>query len=390
MQVANINKLGKELEIYTYADYIGKGFPIILPNGTKIINIIKDYIENEEEKNGYEKVMTPNVSKAEIYIKEDRFESQKDDMFIIKDDDEEQNSIVLRPYTYPFHCAIYKNNQRSYKSLPIKLTETSPVFKDERDIKGISKTRQMTVSDASIFLAKEDLEKELIHALELQINILSKIGLQVKFYVRTWDDLKKEEYIGTIEEWEYATKAMKNALERLNIQYKEKKDSKMYGPSIDILYEDEEFSNIQIDFEIVHRFDLTYANKDNEEAYPIYIHKTTISSYENLLSILIEKYKGEFPIWLAPTQVIIIPEGEEYEDYAKDIENKLLENNIRVKLDLSNNSIQNRKQRAEVLKIPYILTIEKNEYNNKNIKVQTKQNEKTMLIEDLIKEVTTC
>ena len=390
MQVANINKLGKELEIYTYADYVGKGFPIILQNGTKIINIIKDYIENEEEKNGYEKVMTPNVSKAEIYIKEDRFESQKDDMFIIKDDDEEQNSIVLRPYTYPFHCAIYKNNQRSYKSLPIKLTETSPVFKDERDIKGISKTRQMTVSDASIFLAKEDLEKELIHALELQINILSKIGLQVKFYVRTWDDLKKEEYIGTIEEWEYATKAMKNALERLNIQYKEKKDSKMYGPSIDILYEDEEFSNIQIDFEIVHRFDLTYANKDNEEAYPIYIHKTTISSYENLLSILIEKYKGEFPIWLAPTQVIIIPEGEEYEDYAKDIENKLLENNIRVKLDLSNNSIQNRKQRAEVLKIPYILTIEKNEYNNKNIKVQTKQNEKTMLIEDLIKEVTTC
>ena len=390
MQVADINKLGKELEIYTYADYVGKGFPIILPNGTKIINIIKDYIENEEEKNGYEKVMTPNVSKAEIYIKEDRFESQKDDMFIIKDDDEEQNSIVLRPYTYPFHCAIYKTNQRSYKSLPIKLTETSPVFKDERDIKGISKTRQMTVSDASIFLAKEDLEKELIHALELQINILSKIGLRVKFYVRTWDDLKKEEYIGTIEEWEYATKAMKNALEKLNIQYKEKKDSKMYGPSIDILYEDEEFSNIQIDFEIVHRFDLTYANKDNEEAYPIYIHKTTISSYENLLSILIEKYKGEFPIWLAPTQVIIIPEGEEYEDYAKDIENKLLENNIRVKLDLSNNSIQNRKQRAEVLKIPYILTIEKNEYNNKNIKVQTKQKEKTMLLEDLIKEVTTC
>ena len=390
MQVADINKLGKELEIYTYADYVGKGFPIILPNGTKIINIIKDYIENEEEKNGYEKVMTPNVSKAEIYIKEDRFESQKDDMFIIKDDDEEQNSIVLRPYTYPFHCAIYKTNQRSYKSLPIKLTETSPAFKDERDIKGISKTRQMTVSDASIFLAKEDLEKELIHALELQINILSKIGLQVKFYVRTWDDLKKEEYIGTIEEWEYATKAMKNALERLNIQYKEKKDSKMYGPSIDILYEDEEFSNIQIDFEIVHRFDLTYANKDNEEAYPIYIHKTTISSYENLLSILIEKYKGEFPIWLAPTQVIIIPEGEEYEDYAKDIENKLLESNIRVKLDLSNNSIQNRKQRAEVLKIPYILTIEKNEYNNKNIKVQTKQTEKNMLIEDLIKEVTTC
>ena len=390
MQVTDINKLGKELEIYTYADYVGKGFPIILPNGTKIINIIKNYIENEEEKNGYEKVMTPNVSKAEIYIKEDRFESQKDDMFIIKNDEEEKNSIVLRPYTYPFHCAIYKINQKSYKSLPIKLSETSSVFRDERDIKGISKTRQMTISDASIFLAKEDLEKELVQALRLQINILSKLGLQVKFQVKTWDDLKKEEYIGTIEEWEYATKAMKNALEKMNIKYQEKNDAKMYGPSINILYEDEELSNIQIDFEIVHRFDLTYANKDNEESYPIYIHKTTIPSYENLLSILIEKYKGELPIWLAPTQVMIIPDGEEYEDYAKEIENKLLEYKIRAKIDLSNNSIQNREQKAESLKIPYIVKIEKKEYNNKNIKVKYKQSEKSMQIEELIKEVTTC
>ena len=189
MQMTDINKLGKELEIYTYVDYVGKGFPIILPNGTKMINIIKDYIKLQEEKNGYEMVITPNISRAEIYIKEDRFQSLKEDMFIIKsNDEEEENSIVLRPYDYPFHCAIYKINQRSYKALPIKLSETSTVFKNERDIKGISKTRQITLSDASIFMDKEEIEKEIIKALNLQIDFISKLGLEAKFCVKTWDD----------------------------------------------------------------------------------------------------------------------------------------------------------------------------------------------------------
>ena len=391
MQVTDINKLGKELEIYTYVDYVGKGFPIILPNGTKIIDTIRNYIESEEEKNGYERVITPNISKAEIYIKEDRFQSMKEDMFIIKNnDEEEENSIVLRPYDYPFHCAIYKTKQRTYKTFPIKLSETSTVFKNEKDIKGISKTRQTTLSDASIFTTKEDLEEEIVQALKMQIDFLSKLGLEVKFLVQTWNDLKKEEYIGTIDEWKNTTKSIKNALKKLNISYKEKKDAKMYGPSIEIMFGDEAISNIQIDFEIVHRFDLTYVNKDNEESYPIYIHKTTISSYENLLSILMEKYMGEFPIWLTPIQVMIIPEGEEYEDYVKEIQDKLIENNIRVKIDLSDSSIQNREKKANSMKIPYILTIEKKEYNNRRIKVKTKQNTKTLGLEEFVKEVTTC
>lgn len=391
MQVKEINKIGKELEIYTYVDYIGKGFPIILPNGTKIINIIKDYIEVQEEKNGYDRVITPNISKAEIYVKEDRFQSLKEDMFIIKsNDEEEKNSIVLRPYDYPFHCAIYKTKQRSYKEFPIKLSETSTVFKDERDIKGISKTRQITLSDASIFTSREEVEEEIIQALSLQINFISKLGLETKFYVKTWNDLKKEDYIGTIEEWDSTTESMKRALEKLNISYQEKIDAKMYGPCIEIMVEDEIISSIQIDFEIVHRFDLTYVNKNNEESYPIYIHKTTIASYENLLSILLEKYKGEFPMWLVPTQVMIIPDGEEYEDYAKEIRDRLTENNIRVKIDLSNNSTRNREEIANTLKIPYIVTIERKEYNNKKIKVKTKQNVRSLELEELIKEVITC
>ena len=391
MQTSEINKLGKELELYTYADYIGKGFPIILPNGAKIINIIRNYVEKEEEKNGYEIVRTPSVSRAEIYKIEDRFNEQKDEMFIIKSsDDEEDNSIVLRPYSMPFHCTVYKTKQRSYKALPIKISETSTVFRDERDIKGINRTRQITLSDASIFLAKENLEKEIIESLKLQINFISKLGLDVKYCISNWDDTKKDEYIGTIQEWNYAVQSMKNALDILKVPYTENKKAKMYGPSIQIFYEDESFSSMQIDFEIVHRFDLTYVNKDNKEEYPIYIHRTSVGSYENLLGILIEKYKGEFPLWIAPTQVVIIPEGDEYEDYAKEIEEILLKYGIRAKVDLSDTNKQNKEYKAIDLKIPYIVTIGKREYNNKKIKVRKKENIKIIQVDELIREVLDC
>ncbi len=391
MQTSEINKLGKELELYTYADYIGKGFPIILPNGAKIINIIRNYVEKEEEKNGYEIVRTPSVSRAEIYKIEDRFNEQKDEMFIIKSsDDEEDNSIVLRPYSMPFHCTVYKTKQRSYKALPIKISETSTVFRDERDIKGINRTRQITLSDASIFLAKENLEKEIIESLKLQINFISKLGLDVKYCISNWDDTKKDEYIGTIQEWNYAVQSMKNALDILKVPYIENKKAKMYGPSIQIFYEDESFSSMQIDFEIVHRFDLTYVNKDNKEEYPIYIHRTSVGSYENLLGILIEKYKGEFPLWIAPTQVVIIPEGDEYEDYAKEIEEILLKYGIRAKVDLSDTNKQNKEYKAIDLKIPYIVTIGKREYNNKKIKVRKKENIKIIQVDELIREVLDC
>ena len=390
MQTTEINKLGKELELYTYIDYIGKGFPIILPKGAKIINLIRNYVEKEEEKNGFEVVRTPSISRAEIYKIEDRFKEQKDEMFIIKSNDEEDNSIVLRPYSIPFHCTIYKTKQRSYKMLPLKISETSSVFRNERDIKGISRTRQITLSDASIFLAKEDLEKEIIESLNLQIKFINKLGLEVKFEISNWNDTKKEDYIGTIEEWDYAVKCMKNALETLKIPYEENKKAKMYGPSINLYYANEEFSSMQIDFEIVHRFDLNYTNKENEEKFPIYIHRTSVGSYENLLSILIEKYKGDFPIWIAPLQVTIIPEKEEYEDFAKKIEEQLLENRIRVNIDISETSIQNKEEKAMNLKIPYIVKIGKEEYNNNKISVRKKEKVMDMNIDELIKEVLSC
>lgn len=310
MKISEVNKLGKELEIYTTIDYIGKGFPIILPRGAKIIKRIKEEVEKIEEKNGFLLVKTPSVSNSEIYKIEDRYALQKENLFIIKNQlnsnntfnennvDKTVNEIVLKPYSQPFHCSIYKINQHSYKELPIKYCETSTVFRNERDIKGIMKTRQITMSDASVFCDINKVKDELVEIIKMQLELINKLGINISYKISTWNESKKEEYIGNISEWNDNFNAMKEALEELNIGYEVDDKAQLYGPSISLYYEDIEFAVLQIDFEITHRFDLTYVNNNSKEEFPIYIHHTIVGSYENLLSILIDKYSGSFPEWI--------------------------------------------------------------------------------------------
>ncbi len=394
MKTNELNKLGKELELYTHVDYIGKGFPIILPKGSKVIEIIRNYVEAEEEKNGYQILRTPSVSRAEIYMIEDRLENQKDDMYIIETEnsigDRDENCIVLRPEVSPFHLAVYKTKQRSYKAMPIKYSETATVFKNEKDIKGISKTRQITMSDESIFCLRDDLAKQIKEALELSQKFISKLGLEVTYKIENWNFNKKEEYIGTIDEWNFAVAAMKNALNSLNVEYEETDKAEMYGPSIQIYYEDRDFSSLQIDFEIIHRFSATFINRNNEEEYPIYIRRTAVGSYENLLAILIEKYQGNFPLWIAPVQVVVISEDESYRDFAKEVVNSMLQKGIRAEEDLSDTNVQNKEYKAVDMKIPYIIKIGESEYKRKKIKVRAKDFIKDMSIDELIREVQKC
>lgn len=387
MNTNDINKLGKELELYNSVSYIGKGFPIFLPRGAKIVKIIRDYIESEEEKAGYSILRTPSVSRAEIYRIEDRLESQKDEMFIIKSQDEEDNSIVLRPYSMPFHCSVYSLKQHSYKELPVKFSETSTVFRNERDIKGIGRTRQITMSDASIFTTREGLTKQIKESLNLQKKCIDNLGLEVRYAISNWDNTRKEDYIGTINEWDYAVSSMKKALEDMKIEYTEDDNARMYGPSIVAYIGRQELSRVQIDFEIVHRFDLKYVNSENEEVFSIYIHRTSIGSYERLLEILIEKYQGEFPLWIAPVQVQIISAGEEFDDYVKEIKDRMIRENIRVEEDKSDNNIQSKEYRAVDLKVPYIVKIGKKQYNDKSVEVRSNVGTREMELDDLINEI---
>lgn len=412
MKIQEINKLGKELELYTFVDYIGKGFPIILPKGARIIRLIRNEVEYLEENKGYKIVRTPSISNSEIYKIEDRYELEKDELFIINAEEKDENyepinAKVLKPYVAPFHCSIYKMNQHSYKELPIKYCETSTVFRNEKDIKGITKVRQFTLSDASVFCEPDKLEKSIKESLEIQKELIDKMNLKTKFEIATWDDERKEDYIGNIDEWENATNAMKEVLDILNIKYIVTKKAKMYGPGINVYYNNEEFSSLQIDFEITHRFDIKYTSKENEEKFPLYLHNTIIGSYENLLSILIEKYNGRFPLWLAPVQACIIAENEEYDEYAEQIRNTLIENKIRANIDNSATSKKNKIEKNINLNIPYIIMIGKNELNKKTIKVYENKkkienknkeeneiyNEKDCInynIDNFIKEVINC
>lgn len=394
METTEINKIGKQLEIYTNFDYIGKGFPIILPLGAKMIKIIRNYVEYIEEENGYKVVRTPSASKAKIYQIEDRFQlERRNKIFTVEnkeDEKNEENWIVLKPYCQPFHCSIYNVKQHSYKELPIKYSETSTVFRNEKDSTGIIREREFTLSDCSLFVDKERFEKELKNIISMQKKAIDRLGLDVNYTIKTWDYDKKEDYIGTIEEWNFVTDAMKNALEELKIKYEKKSTARIYGPMIDIHCNGKDFSKIQVDFEIVHRFNNKFVNKNNEDEFAIYVHFTTVGSYEKLLSFLIEKFEGEFPLWIEPIQVEIITEGEEYEDYAQMVLNKLTENKIRAEICRLETNFQNKKKHTLDLKIPYTIIIGKDEMKNRSITVRHDDEIKEEKISELIEEVNEC
>jgi len=337
------SEIGKELEIYTNIDYIGKGFPTILPNGSRMIKLLEQMIEEEEEKRGYMTVKTPSVSRAEIYMIEDRWKIKKKEIFKIGNE-ENEDTIVLRPYARPFHCSIFKQKQYNYKEMPIKYSETSSVFRDESsdEIDGLNCIRQCTFSDASIFLLPEQLEEMLKESVELEQIFMDKFN---------------------------AIKLMKKVLDDKKIPYLEANDAKIYGPSIGIYYNKKLLAKIEIDFEIIHRFDLKYIDKDGLEQFPVYIHRQDIGSYESMLSILIEKYKGNFPTWIAPIQCTIIIEYDEYLEYAEEMKNKLRQRGVRVEIDIAGESIENRIQKAKKICTPYIVVISRKEYNNNQVSV---------------------
>lgn len=377
MKITEINKLGKELELYTSLDYVGKGFPIIMPNGSKIIKIIRNYVEWVEEQNGYKNVRTPSISNSEIYKIADRYNEEKSRYFIVENSNNlfndnangVQNEIVLKPDVQPFHCSIYKMTQHSYKELPVKYCETSTVFRNEKDIKGIMRTRQITLSDASIFCEFKNIKNEIKSSIMLQKEITQKLGIELNYVISTWDDNSKENYIGQINEWNSCYTAMKDVLDELNVKYKIDENAKMYGPSVKTYYNENEFSALQIDFEMTHRFDLKYKNNKNEDETPIYIHHTLIGSYENLLNVLIERYEGFFPFVIAPVQVKIIAEDEIYNDYSEKILKLLLENRIRAEIDNSKSNSNEKFDKNLSLRIPYIIKIGKQEMNSETLMV---------------------
>ena len=375
------NKLGRELEIFTTVDCIGQGLPIMLPKGTKILQILQRFVEDEEERRGWVRTKTPLMAKSDLYKISGHWDHYRDGMFVMGDpDDESKECFALRPMTCPFQYQAYLNRARSYRDLPLRYGETSTLFRNEEsgEMHGLIRVRQFTISEGHLICTPEQLEEEFRGSLELAIFMLKTLGLyeDVSYRFSQWDPADKEKYIGTPEQWAEAQDMMGKILDHLEIPYKVGiGEAAFYGPKLDIqiknVYGKEDtLITIQIDQMLAEKFGMEYVDRDGQKKNPYIIHRTSIGCYERTLALLIEKYAGAFPMWLAPTQVKILPIADRHFDYAYDIKKQLEAKGMRVEVDDRNEKIGYKIREARLQKVPYMLVVGDSEVENGAVAVR--------------------
>ena len=375
------NKLGRELEIFTTVDCIGQGLPIMLPKGTKILQILQRFVEDEEERRGWVRTKTPLMAKSDLYKISGHWDHYRDGMFVMGDpDDESKECFALRPMTCPFQYQAYLNRARSYRDLPLRYGETSTLFRNEEsgEMHGLIRVRQFTISEGHLICTPEQLEDEFRGSLELAIFMLKTLGLyeDVSYRFSQWDPADKEKYIGTPEQWAEAQDMMGKILDHLEIPYKVGiGEAAFYGPKLDIqiknVYGKEDtLITIQIDQMLAEKFGMEYVDRDGQKKNPYIIHRTSIGCYERTLALLIEKYAGAFPMWLAPTQVKILPIADRHFDYAYDIKKQLEAKGMRVEVDDRNEKIGYKIREARLQKVPYMLVVGDSEVENGAVAVR--------------------
>ena len=375
------NKLGRELELFTTVDIIGQGLPIMLPKGAKIIQILQRFVEDEEARRGWQLTKTPYMAKRELYKLSGHWDHYLDGMFVLGDpNDETKECFALRPMTCPFQYQAYLNRARSYRDLPLRYDETSTLFRNEDsgEMHGLIRVRQFTISEGHLMCTPDQLEQEFRGCLELAIYMLKTLGLyeDVSYRFSQWDPNDRDKYIGTPEQWDEAQGVMKKILDHLEIPYKIGiGEAAFYGPKLDIqiknVYGKEDtLITIQIDQMLAEKFGMEYVDRDGVKKNPYIIHRTSIGCYERTLALLIEKYAGAFPMWLAPVQVKLLTIADRHCDYACDIKRRLEERGIRVELDDRNEKIGYKIREARLQKVPYMLIIGDNEVENGTLSVR--------------------
>ena len=323
------NKLGRELELFTTVDYIGQGLPILLPRGAKVIQILQRFVEDEEEKRGWQITKTPFMAKSDLYKISGHWDHYKEGMFVLGDETKDKEVYALRPMTCPFQYQAYLNKARSYKDLPLRYNETSTLFRNEAsgEMHGLIRVRQFTISEGHLMCMPSQLEEEFKNCLELAIFMLKTLGLyeDASYRFSQWDENNREKYIGTKEQWDEAQSTMKKILDHLNIPYEIGiGEAAFYGPKLDIQIKnvfgkEDTLITIQIDQMLASKFQMEYTDSDGIKKNPYIIHRTSIGCYERTLAYLIEKYAGAFPVWLAPEQVRILPITDRANEYGSKI-----------------------------------------------------------------------
>ncbi len=363
------NKLGRELEYFTTVDCIGQGLPVLLPKGARVVQVLQRWVEDTEQKRGYLLTKTPLMAKRDLYKISGHWDHYLDGMFILGDPyDETKECFALRPMTCPFQYQVYLNRGRSYRDLPMRLGETSTLFRNEDsgEMHGLIRVRQFTISEGHLVLRPDQLEEEFKGCLDLAKYCLGTVGLLDKctFRFSQWDPANpNNKYEGTAEQWEHAQSVMERILKDLDVDYTVGIDeAAFYGPKLDIQYKnvygkEDTLVTIQIDMLLAERFGMYYIDENGEKKLPYIIHRTSLGCYERTLAYLIEEYAGALPTWMAPEQVRFLPVTDRAADYCAEQARKLEDMGFRVSVDYRNEKIGRKIRDAQMEKVPYMLVV---------------------------------
>ena len=381
------NKLGRELEYFTTVDVIGQGLPVMLPKGARVIQVLQRWVEDEEQKRGYLLTKTPLMAKSDLYKISGHWDHYLDGMFVLGDPhDETRECFALRPMTCPFQYQVYLNRARSYRDLPMRLGETSTLFRNEDsgEMHGLIRVRQFTISEGHLVLRPEQLEEEFKGCLDLAKYCLGTVGLLDKctFRFSQWDPANpNNKYEGTAEQWELAQATMAKILDDLDVMYTIGIDeAAFYGPKLDIQYrnvygKEDTLVTIQIDMLLAKQFGMEYTDADGQKKTPYIIHRTSLGCYERTLAYLIEEYAGALPAWMAPEQVRVLPVTDRACDYAAEVARRLEGEGLRATADYRNEKIGKKIREATLEKVPYMLVVGDRDMEHQTVSVRHRSGE---------------
>ena len=377
------NKLGRELELFTTSDLIGQGLPIMLPKGARVIQLLQRFVEDEEQRRGWLLTKTPFMAKSDLYKLSGHWDHYQDGMFILGDEKKDKEVFALRPMTCPFQYQAFLNRGRSYRDLPLRYNETSTLFRNEAsgEMHGLIRVRQFTISEGHLMCRPDQLEDEFKACLELAIYFLKTLGLyeDVSYRFSQWDPDDRDKYIGTPEQWAEAQSVMQKILDHLEIPYKIGiGEAAFYGPKLDIQIKnvfgkEDTLITIQVDQMLAEKFGMEYVDSDGQKKNPYIIHRTSIGCYERTLALLIEKYAGAFPTWLAPVQGKLLPIADRHVEKATEIMRALELKGLRCELDDRSEKIGYKIREAQLEKVPYMLLMGDKDIENNTVSVRSRK-----------------
>lgn len=377
-------KLGKDLGLFLFSDQVGPGLPLWTPKGTLIRSTLENFLKTEQTKRGYQGVVTPHIARVDLFKVSGHWQNYREDMFPMMAESEEarlaEQGFVMKPMNCPFHIQIYKDQLRSYRDLPMRLAEFGTVYRYEQsgELGGLTRVRGFTVDDSHLFVTPDQLEEEFFSVVDLILTVFKSLNLK-NFKARlSFRDPNSDKYIGSDEVWEKAQNAIRKAVTGLDMEYFEAEgEAAFYGPKLDFIFQDVlerewQLGTVQVDYNLPERFELEYVSEDGDRQRPVMIHRAPFGSLERLIGILIEEYAGDFPVWLAPEQVRILPVGDDFVDYAKTQAAKLQVVGIRAIADTSGERLGKLIRNSEKQKIPVMAIVGEKEVAAESLSIRTR------------------